>query len=477
MNTRKLDFLCYLLLFALLIAPIAKADTTVTGIGNPVLDIPAVQGAVDLGGVVTLQGNFDFGTSGLIEINNDVEIIGENATIYNGRGFLINAPEFDVTIRGSDESNRLTFVEPNFAAIIVRGCESLTVMNVKVDGVVGFLTPLGEIQKYGIFAECWLWWDGLGPLTPLLISRLSIVDCNIDLGDYLDDTVHAKGIAIFGVGTPDNEVDIQIKGNTVMNCSRHGMGLHDFAGKLTVNNNIIRPGNKAVNYMGTGANGIWTNQTPFPFDLPGGVGFYQPDWVWVTIKNNDITCEPNIFENGARAVGIIAFNQQGTVIKNNEISVDNGYDCIDIFDGGDGFTVKGNICSGSDSYWGIHLAGNATNFKIKKNDLSTATPLYAQISIESSGNNNSVKHNDFGPGGDSGGIYCNGYNNKFFNNTFHGDYPGWPGSGFVFLDVESHDNHVVALKKATPPHGFDICDQVWDDGTDNKISGYKKCSH
>jgi hypothetical protein len=86
-----------------------------------------------------------------------------------------------------------------------------------------------------------------------------------------------------------------------------------------------------------------------------------------------------------------------------------------------------------------------------------------------------VVNNDFGPGGNSGGIYCAGSENIFVNNTFHGDYPGWPANGFLLLDAESYDNHVVSLKKETPPHGFDICDQVMDLGTNNKIPGYRKC--
>ena len=40
----------------------AAAQTTVTGTGNPAVDVPAVQNAVDLFDTVYLEGNFDFGT-------------------------------------------------------------------------------------------------------------------------------------------------------------------------------------------------------------------------------------------------------------------------------------------------------------------------------------------------------------------------------------------------------------------------------
>lgn len=36
--------------------------TVVVGTGNPLIDVPAVQYAVDQGGTVLLKGTFDFGT-------------------------------------------------------------------------------------------------------------------------------------------------------------------------------------------------------------------------------------------------------------------------------------------------------------------------------------------------------------------------------------------------------------------------------
>jgi hypothetical protein len=97
--------------------------------------------------------------------------------------------------------------------------------------------------------------------------------------------------------------------------------------------------------------------------------------------------------------------------------------------------------------------------------------------MQQDANNNSVKNNDFEPGGLYGGIHCAGFKNYIGNNTFHWDYPGWAESGFVLLGEQSQKNHVVALKKATPPHGFDLCGQVVDLGKNNKIPGYKKCNH
>jgi hypothetical protein len=55
----------------------AAPATTVRGSNNPVSDVPAVQSAVDQGGMVTLKGVFDFGDNGSVTITKDVEVIGK----------------------------------------------------------------------------------------------------------------------------------------------------------------------------------------------------------------------------------------------------------------------------------------------------------------------------------------------------------------------------------------------------------------
>ena len=61
MKSRNFFFLWFIALTILLTTPMAMADTTVNGSGDPTVDVPTVQAAVDLGGVVTLIGTFDFG--------------------------------------------------------------------------------------------------------------------------------------------------------------------------------------------------------------------------------------------------------------------------------------------------------------------------------------------------------------------------------------------------------------------------------
>ena len=55
---------------------VAESSTTVVGTGNPTIDVPAVQLAVDSYGTVNLEGTFDFGENSVI-ITTAVTIRGE----------------------------------------------------------------------------------------------------------------------------------------------------------------------------------------------------------------------------------------------------------------------------------------------------------------------------------------------------------------------------------------------------------------
>src|SRR2546428_740349 len=54
----------------------ALAQAVVVGQGNPSIDVPAVQAAVDQGGSVLLVGTFDFGDTGRGVLRKDVAISG-----------------------------------------------------------------------------------------------------------------------------------------------------------------------------------------------------------------------------------------------------------------------------------------------------------------------------------------------------------------------------------------------------------------
>ena len=90
------------------------------------------------------------------------------------------------------------------------------------------------------------------------------------------------------------------------------------------------------------------------------------------------------------------------------------------------------------------------------------------------------------------GAMVYGSDNRIGQNHFYGAYPGWESAAsgpglFWFANTTastSHGNTLVASKLNGPPHGFDICSQVFDEtdipvtpGYDgaNKIPAYEKC--
>ena len=67
----------FFLLKVLLVSFIESKETVVKGANDPILDVKAVQDAVDRGGTVVLKGKFNFGNDGKIVIKKDIKILGE----------------------------------------------------------------------------------------------------------------------------------------------------------------------------------------------------------------------------------------------------------------------------------------------------------------------------------------------------------------------------------------------------------------
>src|SRR6202012_5239744 len=123
--------------------------TVVNGTGNPNVDIPAVQAAVNLGGNVVLRGHFSFNTPPTIStalqtagfplatilISNAVSIPGARAdrddvtTIDAGTiPFYVDAPGVSVAIQ------KLRFVRPANSAILVYGSTGLVIDSYRIHG-------------------------------------------------------------------------------------------------------------------------------------------------------------------------------------------------------------------------------------------------------------------------------------------------------------------------------------------------------
>jgi hypothetical protein len=321
------------------------------------------------------------------------------------------------------------------------------------------------------------------------IENISITDCELDIaernwgyynnGNLVGTTSSGRGINIIGVGDPDHEVEIEIKNNIFRNCFLEGMLVGAVAGRAVIEGNDFKSGNLAPDYF-YGLNGIITsNMQDMAFE---GIGKYQPGWSHhFVIENNDIECGPNTSVNDwVLSTGIGLHGQAYSMVKNNRIKDEGGYDCIELTNDVD-CVVKDNVCSGNDHWDSIALL-SAYSCIVKDNNLVAANPMYDSIFLGGPQYepwfetvNNLVIKNEVGPWG----IGCGGNNNKIVNNTFV-DVPEW--YPFVHFFYGSGDNSVVGSKNSTPPHGFDVCDNIWDQNywyepftSTNKIPGYERC--
>src|SRR5919109_795731 len=129
----------------------AAAQAVVVGTGDPNVDVPAVQAAVDQGGEVILKGHFSFnrlptiptatafvaGGLATVLVSKGVAISGtqdeggEMASIEGGTTpFYVEAPGARVAIQG------LRFIRPKGDAIFVYAVSGLVIASCKIEGIV-----------------------------------------------------------------------------------------------------------------------------------------------------------------------------------------------------------------------------------------------------------------------------------------------------------------------------------------------------
>jgi len=245
---------------------VAAQAVTVVGTGDPTVDIPAVQAAVNQGGRVVLMGHFSFdapptvaepsslllsGTAGMVLVSKAVAISGTlddqggMTTIEGGTNpFYVEAPGAQVAIQG------LHFIHSKAMPIRVVAASGLVVASNRIEGVVpdtkfvaailistspGDLPPnAGDGQPQNVSGTLW------------------IANNDIDLqgtaaGTYL-------GIAVFAVGkSPDQEADLYVSGNNIINSNERPINIYSVGGRAYIERNVITTtGDAGVNVMPSG---------------------------------------------------------------------------------------------------------------------------------------------------------------------------------------------------------------------------------
>jgi len=334
--------------------------TVVNGTGNPDVDIPAVQAAVNLGGEVVLGGHFSFDKpptipsplqavgfpQAMVLISKTVAISGAGDAIIE-RGtipFYVAAPGASVSIQ------KLRFVSPSKSAIVVYAVSGLVVASCRIEGFV----PLPNIQFSGIGITAS---DMAAMPTPAqpghpenISGRIVIANNDLDLvGGTPSDAV--LGITTFSAGQlPTGEVDLYISGNTINNVNRPGIDIRRLGGRAHVEGNKITTSPVAtqatpesIRVVGIGSFVIAHNVIDCQWSNPDaiGIGAYSQFADWpitnVVIVDNDITMSAPggvRFTSFSAGIDIRGFAQGVFVGDNYILGRARAAVAVDVFSGG-----------------------------------------------------------------------------------------------------------------------------------------------
>ena len=236
-----------------LAATATAQDITVVGTGDPGMDVPAVQAAVDQGGRVVLKGHFSFdalptaaeqpdaslGTPamGMIRISKTVAISGAlddqgQMTVVEGgtNPFYVEAPGAHVSIKG------LHFLHPKVHAIRVAAAGGVVISSNKIEGVASTISNVFGILigTTGTTPPNADQLDQAGNISGTLVIANNDMDLQAQAGhNYL-------GIVVFAAGkSPDQEVDLYISGNQITNSNERPINVYCVGGRAYVERNVI----------------------------------------------------------------------------------------------------------------------------------------------------------------------------------------------------------------------------------------------
>jgi hypothetical protein len=334
------------------LARIAAAHpVVVTGTGDPNLDVPAVQTAVDHGGDVLLAGRFSFDrapTAPAGAIYNRMVTVSTNVAISgmpDGQGempgisggnwpFFIDAFGSHVEIRG------LRFIGPKAGAIWVYGVSGLTISDCRIENV----QPTAEFGAQANVAGPLSGGIGVyGDPAPPSVNRpghpenfsgtLTIANNDIDMGAPAGTT--SLGIVIFAVGrSPDQEVDIYVTGNNVRNVSEPAINFRVVGGRAHMERNVVTTGPTAganadaIRVVGAGSYLIahntidcgWTEPSATGIDVFSQAAPNPPEAGAIIVDNDVIMSAPDGTAFGPNSAGIAIKGASGSnLVTGNRI--------------------------------------------------------------------------------------------------------------------------------------------------------------
>src|SRR5712692_6409462 len=330
------------------------ARNVVVGAGDPNLDVPAVQAAVDRGGQVLLRGHFSFdrppsrpnalGFPHEVLVSREVAISGtqdergEMTTIEGGDvPFDVEAPGARVSIKG------LRFIRPRRLAISVFAVSGLVIAHCRIEQVESLpmrSTPEGVLVSTAILVTTT---SNVRPTAdqpgqPENVSgALSIFDNNIDAVGT--DDLASLGIFITSVGkSPDKEVEIHLSGNIIRNTTERALNIQQIGGRVYIERNVIttssnmRPGGgvtalvDGIKCQGSGSYLVAHNRIDSGWANGAGIRLRDLTALGSAVEraivvDNDVTMSAPqgvVFGKNSAAIEIRGF-AQGNVVLNNRI--------------------------------------------------------------------------------------------------------------------------------------------------------------
>jgi len=413
-------------------APVS-GDTTVVGTGNPEVDLPAAQAAVDGGGTVTLKNGgangeiaFNFGTGG-VTIRNEVTIQGEDVAGNMARieasgdpSFYSGNKAFYIDVGGSDN-------------VTITNCHIVCTGQNCISGYEIMTTGTVRLKNNVIDGGYTIWFGPYGG-TPQLVTNYEIYNNTIRATDFSIAVVDAKSVRI------ENNETKSPYGILATNIgSNNGM---------TVKNNTVNA--SGGYYFEAGGLSI-----TFGLRVAHFPGFSGGEISGNTISVAPVSVGAPIFSAGmAYGYGTPA---NGVLTANNAISGQADYPIL-LGDGSSDNIFKGNDLSG---------------ITAQKMDIASAN----QIAVPAGCDRNLFTRNTIGPLGDgaTAGISCGGSSNDFIRNDYtQSGIPGltagsipcvWlvntydPDTGDLIAEPE---NNLVFEAEGLPP-GTTAAEQVLDD--------------
>jgi hypothetical protein len=327
-------------------------SVVVHGTGDPRVDVPAVQAAVDQGGEVILAGHFSFDAPATKPLAPALEVpavglppaaevlIAKAVTITGAKDeqggettidggtvpFYIAAPGQSVTIRG------LRFVRPTSAAILTYAVTGLEITSTQIDGVVPFAhlsNGVGISTGGGIP-------DPSTPGNPELVSgSLRIEGNDIDMVGGTSGVDNTLGVVVFNVGVAGAQVDARVAKNRIQNTTEPAVDMRQIVGHGSIEHNEIatgslvgpNPRNQAIRVANTGSYRVAHNSIACQWasGVVEGIGVFSKFAVWpvedAVIVDNDIDMRApaaTVFTEFSAAIGVYGY-AQNNVVRNNRI--------------------------------------------------------------------------------------------------------------------------------------------------------------